>query len=333
MSNLDFTQPDITVVEKSTKGKSFFIYGTNRTGKTENAVKFPKPFALPFEKGLNAIAGLPYFTPTKWADTNKIIKQFKRAEVKEMYETIIVDTADKMGEMLVRYICSKHGVENIGDANNGFGAYQDITKYLNTFIDGLINEGYTVVIIGHDNEKQLTDPHTGEKYTRIEPRGDKRVIQAICDAVDVIGYCQSNGFDTETGDELLSSIYLKDAKYFKAGSRWRHIPKVVTPFTVEGLTNALVEAIEKQEKEDGTSNYTQIKEKPAPVVAVSFEEVRDRLQELYSIIKEKTGSYELALEMTEDKLGEGIRISDTTRKHQEVLEELLEDMEERVEEL
>lgn len=334
--DFDFTQPEVTVVEKSTKGKSFFIYGDNRTGKTENAVKFPKPFALPFENGLNAIAGLPFQQPTKWSDTKKIVKQFLRPEVKALYETIVIDTADKMGEMLIKYICSKHGVESIGDANNGFGAYGDINKLLGEFIDPLINEGYTVVIIGHDTEKQVPDPQTGEKYTRVMPRGDKRVIQAICDAVDVIGYCQSNGFDADTGEELLSTIYLKDAKFYKAGSRWRHITKEVTPFTVQGLTKALVDAIEKQAKEDGkkgNKNYVEHKPVEAPKVAVSFEEVTARLTEIYSEIKEKTGDYSLAVKLTEDKLGEGVKISSCTRKHQEILEELLEEMEEKIKDL
>jgi len=327
---MDFTQPSITIVEKSAKGKSFFIYGTNRTGKTANAVKFPKPFAIPFEKGLNAIAGLPHEIPNKWSDTRNITKQFQRPEVKALFDTIIVDTADKMGEMLIKYICSIHGVSAIGDANNGFGAYGDITKYLAEFIDPLLKEGYTVIIIGHESEKQLTDPQTGEKYTRIMPRGDKRVIQAISDAVDIIGYCQPNGFDSESGEEILSTIYLKDAKFFKAGSRWEYMPNSVSPFTPEGLTNALIEAIERQEKEDGSENYVQVKKVESAPVAISYDEVKARLGELYRAIKEKTGNYNLALELTENKLGEGVKINDTTKKHQEILEELIDDMEERV---
>lgn len=329
---MDFTQPNITTVVKSTKGKSMFWYGDNRTGKTANAVKMPKPFAIPFENGLNAIAGLPFQTPEKWADTKKIVKQFQRPEVKELFETIIIDTADKMGEMLIKYICSVHSVESIGEANNGFGAYGDINKYLSEFIDPLITEGYTVVIIGHDTEKQLVDPN-GKKYTRIVPRGDKRVIQAICDAVDIIGYCDSNGFDDETGDELLSTIYLKDAKFFKAGSRWSKMPKSVTPFTVSNLTKAIVKAIEEQENEDGEENYT---EKQAPVavsVAVTFEEVQSKIKECMDAIKDKTGNYKLAKGIVEKYLGEGAKISECNKNQQEVLEELLEEMEAKIADL
>lgn len=328
---LDFTQPSVTVVEKSLKGKSLFIYGDNGTGKTANAVKASRPFAIPFENGLNAIAGLPYFKPSKWADTKKVVKQFKRPEVKELYDTILIDTADKMGEMLEKYICSLFGVTELSEVEGGAG-YIAVTKYVNEFIDGLTDEGYTVIIIGHDTEKQMKDAY-GKKYTRHVPRGNKRVIAAICDAVDIVGYCESNGFDEESGEELLSTIYLKDGKYFKARSRWIHIQNAVTPFTIQGLEKALIDAINKGEKEDGSEYYVD-KKQPTPIALVmTFEEVCEELKETAKQIKEKTGEYTMYTTAVEDKLGEGMKVSDCTAKHQEVLEELLEELKEKLSDL
>ena len=328
---LDFTQPSVTVVEKSLKGKSLFIYGDNGTGKTANAVKSSKPFAIPFENGLNAIAGLPYFKPTKWADTKKITKQFKRPEVKALYDTILIDTADKMGDMLEKYICSTFGVTDLSETENGAG-YLAVTKYVNEFIDSLTDEGYTVIIIGHDTEKQMKDA-LGKKYTRNVPRGNKRVIAAICDAVDIVGYCQPNGFNEESGEEELSTIYLKDGKYFKARSRWINIQNSVTPFTMKGVEKALVEAIKKSEEEDGSEFYVDEK---APVITtkvMTFEEICDELKETAKQIKEITGDYAIYTTAVENRLGEGMKVSDCTGKHQEVLEELLEELKDKVLEL
>lgn len=330
--DLDFTKPSVTVVEKSLKGKSLFIYGDNGTGKTANAVKASRPFAIPFENGLNAIAGLPYFKPQKWADTKKIVKQFKRPEVKEMYDTILIDTADKMGEMLEKYICSLFGIAELGDAEGGAG-YLAVTKYTNEFIDGLTDEGYTVIIIGHDTEKQMKDPMTGKKYMRHVPRGNKRVIAAIADAVDIVGYCESNGFDEETGEELLSTIYLKDGKYFKARSRWIHIQNEVTPFTIKGVEDALIAAIEKGEEEDGSEYYVDKKPPTPEEPTMSFEDVCEELKEMAKLIKEKTGEFNIYTTAVEDKLGEGMKVSDCTKKHQEALEELLDELKEKVSEL
>ncbi|MCK9198922.1 MAG: ATP-binding protein [Bacilli bacterium] len=324
--DLDFTQPSVTVVEKSLKGKSLFIYGDNGTGKTANAVKASRPFAIPFENGLNAIAGLPFFKPEKWADTKKIVKQFRRPEVKALYDTILIDTADKLGDMLEKYICSTFGISELADADGG-AAYLAVTKYVNEFIDGLVNEGYTVLIIGHDTEKQMKSS-SGEKYMRHIPRGNKRVIAAIADAVDIVGYCESNGFDEETGDEILSTIYLKDGKYFKARSRWIHIQNSVTPFTIKGVEEALIEAIKKGEKEDGSEYYVDKKTPPPPTITMTFEEVCDQLKEIAKEVKEKTGEYNIYTKAVEGKLGEGMKVSDCTPKHQEVLEELLDELKE-----
>ena len=325
---MDFTKPNITVVEKSLKGKSLFIYGDNGTGKTANAVKASRPFAIPFENGLNAIAGLPYFKPTKWADTKKISKQFKRPEVKELYDTILIDTADKMGEMLEKYICSTLGIAEIGDADGGAG-YLAVTKYVNEFLDSLTDEGYTVIIIGHDTEKQMKDA-LGKKYTRHVPRGNKRVIAAIADAVDIVGYCESNGFDEETGEEILSTIYLKDGKYFKARSRWIHIQSSVQPFTIKGVEQALVEAIKKSEKEDGSEFYVDKKEPTIAPTKMTFEEVCDEIKEIAKQIKDITGEYTIYTTAVENRLGEGMKVSECTTKHQEVLEELLDELKEKM---
>lgn len=328
---MDLTNPPITVVEKSTKGKTMLWYGDNRTGKTENAVQMPRPFAIAFENGLNAIAGLPYWQPKKWKEAKDLLKELKRPEVKELYDTILLDTLEKAGRLLIKYICAKHGVEKIGDANNGFGAYSEVEQEWDDYITSLANEGYTVVIIAHETTQQPIDPETGKKYERIVPKGDKRVVSATCDLVDVIGYCQSNGYDSE-GNERLSSMYFKDAKHFKAGSRWRNIVKSITPFNVENLTNAVIDAIEAQEKIDGNVNYVETKETTVEV-GKSFEEIVDEIKLLAKTIKEKTGSFELYTQMVEDKLGEGSKVSDCTKKHKEILEELLEELSTKADEL
>jgi len=328
---MDLTNPPITVVEKSTQGKTMLWYGDNRTGKTANAVKMPRPFAVAFENGLNAIAGLPFWQPTKWKEAKDILKEFKRPEVKAMYDTILLDTLEKAGRMLIKYICARHGVDKIGDANNGFGAYSEVEQEWDDFITALANEGYTVVIIAHETMQMPVDAETGKKYERIVPKGDKRVVSSTCDLVDIIGYCMSNGFDEE-GNEQMSSIYFKDAKHFKAGSRWTSITKSVV-FNVPNVTEAIVNAITAQEVIDGSEHYTDKKVIAAPEVKKTFEEIVDEIKVQGGVLKEKTGSFALFTEMVEAKLGEGEKVSGCTVKHREILEELLDEMIEKAEAL
>jgi hypothetical protein len=325
---MDLTNPPVTVVEKSTKGKTMLWYGDNRVGKTKNAVKMPRPFAIAFENGLNAIAGLPYWQPKNWSEAKKLLKELAKPEVKALYDTILIDTLEKAGRLLIKNICAKHGVDAIGDANNGFGAYSEVEHEWDDYITTLANEGYTVVIIAHDTTKQPIDPETGKKYERIVPKGDKRVVGATCDLVDIIGFCESNGYDEE-GNERMSTMYFKDAKHFKAGSRWDKIVKSITPFNVPNLTKAIVNAITAQEQEDGADNYVEKKEAVEEVV-MTFEKVCDALKACASTIKDKTGNFAMYTEIVENKLGEGAKVSNCTKKHQEILEEILDELNEKI---
>ena len=41
-----------SVISRDLSGKSFMVYGDKKSGKTSNAVKFPKPILIACEKGM-----------------------------------------------------------------------------------------------------------------------------------------------------------------------------------------------------------------------------------------------------------------------------------------
>ncbi|MBD5073979.1 AAA family ATPase, partial [Xanthomonas citri pv. citri] len=55
---IDIFNPQVSVVAKGLEGKVITIYGSNNLGKTKQSTRMKKPLYLPFEKGLNAIAGV-----------------------------------------------------------------------------------------------------------------------------------------------------------------------------------------------------------------------------------------------------------------------------------
>lgn len=115
---VDIFNPLISEVIAGLEGKLLLIYGTNRTGKTLNAVKAKKPFVIAFERGLNAISGVPYQPISCWKDWTDTVKQLtgiKSKEAKERFNTIIVDTIDAMGNMAADHICALKGVGSIGE--------------------------------------------------------------------------------------------------------------------------------------------------------------------------------------------------------------------------
>ena len=58
MADIDIFSIKPSVISRDLSGKSFFIYGAKKSGKTSNAVKFPKPLLLAFEKGYNLLSGV-----------------------------------------------------------------------------------------------------------------------------------------------------------------------------------------------------------------------------------------------------------------------------------
>lgn len=115
---IDIFNPPVSEVVGGLEGKIILIYGTNRTGKTINAVKGEKPFVIGFERGLNAIPGVPFSPITTWRDWTDTVKQLtgpKKEEAKKLYKTIIIDTMDAMGDLADEYVCQLKGINSIAE--------------------------------------------------------------------------------------------------------------------------------------------------------------------------------------------------------------------------
>ena len=175
---IDIFNPEISQVVNGLKGKVITIFGQPKSGKTSNAVKAEKPVVLRFEQGLNAISGVRNFPMNKWSDFTSFVKALCKPENAEkahaMYETIIVDTIDRMFALGEEYICNTYGIVSIdrdSSGKKGYGSWREYRNEVSKWINMLTNAGFTVIFIGHDDTKTLqTDK--GVEYTKIIPRGD-----------------------------------------------------------------------------------------------------------------------------------------------------------------
>ena len=89
---IDLLNLQPTVISRDLKGKYVLLYGKPKSGKTTAACQFPKALLVAFEKGYNAIGGVIAQDVTKWADFKMVLRQLERPEVKERFDTIIIDT-------------------------------------------------------------------------------------------------------------------------------------------------------------------------------------------------------------------------------------------------
>ena len=98
-----------------------------------------------------------------WAEFRKVLKQLKDPRAHEMYETIIIDTADIAYAYCDKYICANaqrsdggYGVDSIGDIPFGKG-YGMVEKEFDECLREIVKMDYGLVIISHAIDKTFTD--------------------------------------------------------------------------------------------------------------------------------------------------------------------------------
>jgi len=335
MAEFDIFNPSLSVVSKGIEGKLILIHSNERKlGKTMQATRFPKPFYLRFEQGINAISGLPYAPLNKWSDFKKVRKQLTNPKTIEqaqaMYSTIIVDSLDVAIKWCDKYVCGMQGVDRLNDGNSGYGLWKEYENEWFNEWSPLINAGYAVVFISHSEIRKMKDPKTGVEYEQFYPKGDKRTIDLIVDAVDFIGYVKSNGFDAE-GNPQMSSIYFKACPEFLAGSRFKYMPVEITPFTAENVQEAIQKAVEQEEIESGNATVS-YEQKQAQEYMLnnefSFDEAINIVKPLYKKMFNK--DKELTIDIVEKYLGAGNKISNASDKQIEQILMIIHEFEEQL---
>ena len=335
-SGIDIFSPSISTVSNGIEGKLILLHSNERKlGKTAQAVRFPKPYYLRFEQGINAIAGLAYAPLTKWSDFKKVNKQLTDPKTldkaRAMYSTIIVDTLDVAIKWCEKYVCGMQGVARLNDGNSGYGLWKEYENEWFGEWNKLLNAGYCIVFISHSEERKMIDPKTNEEYVQLYPKGDKRTIDLIIDAVDLIGYVKSNGFD-ENGNPQMSSVYFANCPQFLAGGRFKYMAPEITPFTAEAVQEALKEAVEKESQESGIQavDYSTFKAE-STVKQLTYEEAMEQVKplykKLYKVNKDKT------IAIVEKYLGEGNKISETNEAQTEQIIMIIDDLRDALDEV
>lgn len=327
MSTLDIFNPQVSVVARGLEGKIITIYGSNSLGKTKQATRLKKPYYLGFEKGLNAIAGVPFAAINSWADFKKVNKQLTHkstvAKAREVYQTIIFDEVEASARYCSKYICDKYDSDTIASGREGFGLWKEYETAYWEEIDKLIGAGFTVVFIAHQEER---------KDGKIVPKGDKRALAPVIDNSDIIVHLRSNGVD-EKGKVIKSSAFFAETKDFFARSRFDYIQTGLEEFTAEALEDAIVKAIELQEQVEGITAVSYIQQKETLKSEVlDFDTLKAKIIEAGKFLHANNKG-DVVTEIIEDGLGKGRKVTDFTKNHIEMMVGVLDDLSDVVDEV
>lgn len=311
---IDIFNPQVSTIAKGLEGKTIMIYGGNNVGKTYAAARLSKPYFIACESGLNAQDGVKYNRVTRWSDFRKIVKQFTdRSTVdkaRALYDTIVIDEVYASSIMCQDYVMSTYGdgALTLGDGDGKHNLYQLYEKEYFRMINLLLSCDYTVVFIGHEQEKNGF----------VTPKGDKRCLGPILDNCDFVVYVKANGVD-EKGQLIKSSGYMVQTKEFFARSRFEHCPPVIKEFSAENLEKAINEAIENEEKLNNATVVTYAEQKAQNTSEVEdYDEVMNEIQAIGMKFVD-AGLQNILTEIVEDTLGKGGKVAACSKRQIEAL--------------
>ena len=276
MADIDIFSLQPSVIDKSLKGKYILIYGESKIGKTSFAVQAPRTLVCAFELGLNALSGQKYIPMPKWVDFKKVISQLRKPQAKEIYDTIVIDTATWAYGLCEKYICQREGVETLRDIPWGQG-WGMVKNEFSEALREITMLGFGIILICHEKEKP-TEIHDeeGNAITRVEPDGPRQMREIIDALVDIIGYIGIE-FDPIT-KQSVRYLYTRSTPTVFAGSRYQYLaPKI--KFGYNELVDAISDAIDMSITKDGAKvieqgETVQIKSRP-------FNEVMNEAKEIW----------------------------------------------------
>ena len=257
---MDFTKLGTNKVEPGVRGKHFLYYGLPSTRKTSVAVRHPRTLLLATEIGYKMIPGVTAVNIKSWADFRAAVRELKRPQVQEMFDTIAIDTISILYDMCYAYICQAEGIDAPGELGYGMG-WKKIKLEFKKQIMLLAQMGYSVVFTAHSKEKdvEVKNPDgTVTNQRHAEPKIDNLAQTIVMELVDFVFYLNKEPLDgvqepDPFGDNTTVYAYSQLPDNIITKTRLRNLDRRFE-FTFENLENVLNKAISQLDEVDDSGN-------------------------------------------------------------------------------
>ncbi len=274
MADIDIFSLEPSKISRDLKGKFLLIYGQPKTGKSTFGSQLPRALFMNFEQGTNALAGIKSQPILRWTDAKKVLTQLRKPQAKEIFDTIVVDTASIAWQLCEKYICQRENVDSIRDVPWGQG-WGMLKQEFSEFWREITLLGFGILFIAHSKDKPTEMRNEdGEAITAVCPDLPNQCYTIINSIVDIIGYLQVQMNPDGTSERFL---YTRSTTTVFAGSRYQYLaPKI--KFGYQELVDAIGDAIDMAVEKDGAevTDHTviaQIKDRPFQEVMAEAKEV------------------------------------------------------------
>lgn len=315
-------------VSRDLSGYITYLYGPGKIGKTTFGSQMPKPLLLAFEKGYNTIPNIQAADVSTWSEMKQILRQLKRPEVKQRYQSIIVDTIDIAAAACQKYIIDQNNVDTLNQIPYGQGWVQ-VKRELESTFRAVTQLGYAVLFISHDKDKTFKR-QDGTEYNQIVPTLSNSYNEIIKNMVDIYGYAHLVIKEGIPGRAL--TLRSLDGTV-DCGSRFRYMQPEIS-FSYNSLVNALNQSIDREAEHAGKQFITDERNTSTSYEELDFDALYKECSEmLKSIPPEKKEYYRPRIEeIIGRNLGKGKKISQITRNQVEQLSLIVYDLRELFEE-
>ena len=201
------------------------------------------------------------------------------------------------------------------------GGYTAAKKEFENCLRKITQLGYGLVIIAHV-EKRIEKRADNDEVEILGPAIPKRAYDIVNHLVDIIGYIDVT-WDEQGNSERW--LYTRKTPTIMAGSRFPYLaPKI--KFGYRELAEAINDAIDKQQKEDGAVVVDKVEVKQKEIL--DFKKVRERARELWTALVEKNAdNADIILKKIEMVFGHRMKMSEVTEDQVDLLNLVVLDME------
>ena len=320
MATFDLLSLQPHKVSRDLTGYITYIYGEAKTGKTTLATQAGTALLFAFERGYNALPGVFPVDVTSWGDVRSLVRELKKKEVKEKFQTVIFDTVDIAGTLCEKYICAQNGVDKIGEIPYGQG-WTLMKKEFEEILRTITQLGYALFLISHEKDK-VFKRKDGTEYNQIVPSCPTTFNEIAKNVADIYGYAEKYG--DENGVSKVRLVLRSKDNSVDCGCRFKFIEPIIE-MSYKALVDAINTAIDKEAELTNGQFVTNDRNFVSVAKALDYDALLVEFNNLATSLMEKdAAAYGPKITFIVDKyLGRGKKVSDSTPAQVELIDQIV----------
>lgn len=320
MATFDLLSLQPHKVSRDLTGYITYIYGEGKTGKTTLATQAGTALLFAFERGYNALPGVLPVDVTSWGDVRSLVRELKKKEVKEKFQTVIFDTVDIAGTLCEKYICAQNGVDKIGEIPYGQG-WTLMKKEFEEILRTITQLGYALFLISHEKDK-VFKRKDGTEYNQTVPSCPTTFNEIAKNVADIYGYAEKYG--DEHGVSKVRLVLRSKDNSVDCGCRFKFIEPIIE-MSYKALVEAINTAIDKEAELTNGQFVTNDRNFVSVAKALDYDALLAEFNNLATSLMEKdAAAYGPKITFIVDKyLGRGKKVSDSTPAQVELIDQIV----------